>query len=398
MVPMSASAVQMILEDARASHLRALKASEASKQYQAFFEWLLPVHFPRADFDEAIKQACSKGGGSRSYRDVAVLGFLSDRVFELGMHGQRDSLVMWLLGTSVRSSGEYDPIVDDPVGALGVLLAVGAAGGELLIKGRVWLAEVCSAAVAGAAKQSSASAFRCISSFLSGSEASGEILPDVAVALQSKGLRNIEPAIYASAFSSAKLPAVEGDLFTAAVRLAALDWIQGQTGISVERPGAEQVRKVLEGTQSSLYRWVWEDKPKTSKRGAEARKWYIEHEYHFQSLLYAILRPIFPDLKEEEYTVSVGTTQPRADLYIPSLKLVIEVKYWRSNVNSRDLINELAADASLYRAKGSEIQKVIPVIWDDGRRTEQHSVIQDGVGVIDGLSEAIFVNRPSKWG
>lgn len=397
MVPMNTNIGQMILEDAQASHLRVLKASEVSTQYLAFFHWLLPVHFPTTNFDEAIKQACSKGGGSRSYRDVAVLGFLSDRVSELNMHGQRDSLVTWLLGTRVRSSGEYDPIVDDPVGALGVLLAVGASGGELLVKGRVWLAEVCSAAVAGAVKQSSASTFRCVSSFLSGSEATGEISPDVAVALQSKGLRNIDPGIYASAFPSAKLPADEGDLFTAAMRLAALDWIQGQTGISIERPDAGQVRKVLEGAQSSLYRWVWEDKPKTSKRGAEARKWYIENEYHFQSLLYAILRPIFPDLKEEEYTVSVGTTQPRADLYIPSLKLVIEVKYWRGGSNSRDLINELAADASLYRAKGSEIQKVIPVIWDDGRRTEQQSVIQDGVGVIDGLSEAIFVNRPSTW-
>jgi len=388
---------EMLLGDAQQAHLKLLKDSEAGALHRAFLEWLLPARFAGAAPDDHIEAACAKRGGSRSYRDVALLGFMSGRIAAAGKAADWEGLLEWLIGTKVRCSGELDPIVDDPAGLLGVALAVEAASADLKARGSVWLAEVCKEAVSGSSKESHVSLCRAVSLMIGGETHLGGVAVDVAVALQSKGLLTIEPGQYAAAFTSAKMAADEGDVFTAAVRLAALDWIQSQAGISIERPDVTQARRVLDGVQSSLYRWVWEDKPRTSRQGAQARRWHIENEYHFQSLLYAILRPIFPDLKEEEYTASVGTTQPRADLYIPSLKMVVEVKFWYQRDRSGKLLNELGADASLYRAKGSAVQVVLPVIWDDGRRSEEHSVIQDGIGALDGLEQAVFVMRPSTW-
>ena len=53
------------------------------------------------------------------------------------------------------------------------------------------------------------------------------------------------------------------------------------------------------------------------------------NEYHVQSLLMLLLRPIFPDLKDEESVPSVGHAHPRVDFIIPSMRLVIEVKFIR---------------------------------------------------------------------
>lgn len=394
---MSVTIAEMLLSDAQQAHLRMLAGADISPLHQAFLAWLLPTRYIAGDPDGQVKAACTKRGGSRSYRDVALAGFSAQKIAELDLTGQRDALVDWIQGTNVRSSGGYDPIVDDPVGLLGVMLAVNAAADAIAAKGRNWLAVVCKEAATGMAKETHSSTFRAIGSLLAKTQVHADVSEDVVVALQSKGLLLVDSAVYGAAFTKAKTIAEDVDIYTAAVRLAALDWIHSLTAINIERPDVSQVRRVMEGVQSSLYRWVWEEKPRTNRRGAQPRKWHIENEYHFQSLLYAILRPIFADLKEEEYTVSVGTTQPRADLYIPSLKLVIEVKFWYKRDNSRELINQLAADASLYRARGSEVQSVIPIIWDEGRRTEEHSVIQDGLAALDGLGRGVFVNRPSTW-
>lgn len=394
---MSATIAEMLLSDAQQAHLRMLKSADVSPLHHAFLSWLLPARFEAGDLNGQIKASCIKRGGARSYRDVALVGFVPAKITELGLIGERDALVDWIQGTKVRSSEGYDPIVDDPAGLLGVMLAVNATSEPISTNGRKWLAIVCEEAANGQSKEAHTATFRAIGNLLAGNQVDADTSADVAVGLQSKGLLQINPASYCAAFTKAKMMTEGGDVYTAAIRLAALDWIESQSAISTDRPDIPQVRLVLQGVQSSLYRWVWEETPKTSGRQAQPRRWHIENEYHFQSLLYAILRPIFPDLREEEYSVSVGPTQPRADLFIPSLKLVIEVKFWYQKKNSRNLINELAADASLYRAKGSGVQFVIPVIWDDGRRTQEHSVIQDGIAAIDGLGSAVFVNRPSGW-
>src|SRR5207248_1237900 len=109
----------------------------------------------------------------------------------------------------------------------------------------------------------------------------------------------------------------------AALRLAALRSItQATCTARLDRPTIPQVARLLRRVPNALAQWTWEDKPRTGK--GDARQWHVDHEYHVQNLLWCILSPLFPDLKPEDYTPKVGPYQPRADLGIPSLRLIVE--------------------------------------------------------------------------
>ena len=99
---------------------------------------------------------------------------------------------------------------------------------------------------------------------------------------------------------------------------------------------------------------------KGTNKGGEARKWHIDHEYHVQDLLYFLLAPVFSDLKDEEYFPSLGQKQPRADLFIPSVKLIIEVKFLRQTDKVTKVIDELGSDASLFSPRGQTTRALLP--------------------------------------
>lgn len=183
------------------------------------------------------------------------------------------------------------------------------------------------------------------------------------------------------------------DPIRAAVRISAFDSIQRTAPmLNFSRPTIEDICKMLNRTPAALRRWTWEERGRT--RSAQARKWYIENEYHVQSLLYFLLAPVFPDLRDEEYTQAVGQMHPRVDLVIPSLKLIIEVKFMRSSDNSQSRIEQIAADASLYLVEGSRYSNIVAFIWDDSHRSEQHDILKSGLRQIQGIFDAIVVSRP----
>ncbi len=139
-------------------------------------------------------------------------------------------------------------------------------------------------------------------------------------------------------------------------------------------------------------RWTWEKRART--RGGESRKWHIDNEYHVQNLLYLLLAPVFLDLTDEDYTPSVGQMHPRADLGIPSLRLIIEVKFMRSNDNPQDMIEQIAADSGLYLVENSSYSQIVAFIWDDSRRSEQHDLLRVGLRQLRGVVDAVIVSRP----
>ena len=143
-------------------------------------------------------------------------------------------------------------------------------------------------------------------------------------------------------------------------------------------------------------RWAWEEKGRT--RGREARKWHVDNEYHVQNLLYLVLAPIFPDLKDEEYFPSIGQKQPRTDLYIPSMKLIVEAKFLRRNDKVTKVIDEVGSDASLHLKDGSGYAGIIAFVWDDARGNEEHALLRDGLREIRGVLEAVVVSRPGRMG
>ena len=179
----------------------------------------------------------------------------------------------------------------------------------------------------------------------------------------------------------------------AILRLACIDWIRRTRPVSdLKRISISDMCNLLNRTSSGLMYWTWEDKGRTSR--SEARKWNVDHEYHVQNLLWAMLAPLFPDLVEEDYTVKIGKKQPRADLGIPSLRAIVEAKFWYSKHSSKKMIEEIAVDASLYLIDGSRYDCIVAYIWDEGRRTEEHKTLIDALKQIDGINDAIVVAKP----
>ncbi len=181
-----------------------------------------------------------------------------------------------------------------------------------------------------------------------------------------------------------------------ALRLALNRWtLEISKSVPTKNTSIDDVVRVLQRLSAAFHRWTWEKAARTSRRKAQSRQWHIENEYHFQSALWFLLAPLFPDLKEEEFTDSVGQLQPRADLIIPCLKLVIEVKFMYRKTTAREMIEQIAADNSLYLKQGSPYAHIIPVIWDDEARVEEHDKLISGLRQLRGVYEAIVVSRPS---
>jgi hypothetical protein len=182
----------------------------------------------------------------------------------------------------------------------------------------------------------------------------------------------------------------------AAIRLAALEYVvRSAPAVVPGRVSAESLFRLLERVPAGLRKWTWETKPRTTK--GTARQWHIDHEYHVQNLLWALLAPIFPDLDDEQYLAKIGQKNPRADLYIPSMKLIIEAKFLRPGDRMQKIIDEISSDASLYNAMGNDCAGIIPFIWDDSARSQEHDYLRQGLKKLPGIIDAVVVSRPSDW-
>ncbi|MCB9972641.1 MAG: hypothetical protein H6847_14115 [Hyphomonas sp.] len=160
--------------------------------------------------------------------------------------------------------------------------------------------------------------------------------------------------------------------------------------------GVTELIEILDGVSRSMGHWTYEERPKV--RNVPTQKWEIDHEYHVQNLLWTILRPIFPDLVDEETLKKLGHTSPRYDLGIPSLSTIIEVKYLRKRGQSalKAITDEIAADHSLYLREGTGFTRMIAFIWDEQRQTEEYQTLQSGLENLGGIERVIIVPRPAK--
>ncbi len=182
----------------------------------------------------------------------------------------------------------------------------------------------------------------------------------------------------------------------AAVRLAALEYIVRAAPAAVPgRISASDLVRLLERLPAGLRKWTWETKPRTAS--IPARQWHIDHEYHVQNLLWVILAPIFPDLDDEQHLAKIGQKNPRADLSIPSMKLIVEAKFLRTGDKMQKVIDEISSDASLYSAMGNDCAGIIPVIWDDSARSHEHDYLRHGLRKLPNIIDAVVISRPSAW-
>jgi len=225
----------------------------------------------------------------------------------------------------------------------------------------------------------------------------GKIAADLRVALAARDVMTAEPDTRAEAWDLiAGLTCSDDGMSRAATQAAALGFLVRESStLRTSTSSIADVANVLSGLNRSIRRWVWESKPRTP-RSAIAR-WVVDNEYHVQDMLWVVLAPVFPDLDDEEWLKSLGQHHPRADLAIPSLRAIIEVKFARKDGKSfSELIQEVAADASTYLQDGSGYASIIAFIWDDAARTEEHAELRQGLLRVRGVVDAIVLSRPQK--
>jgi hypothetical protein len=74
---------------------------------------------------------------------------------------------------------------------------------------------------------------------------------------------------------------------------------------------------------------------------------------------------------------------------------VIEVKFMRPSTRFQDVIEEIAADASLY-GTDPRWTSLIPFVWDHAQRSEEHPKLISGLMQLPMVIGAVVVSRPGK--
>lgn len=404
---MSSAVSDILLQDAGDALRRRLMAAVGlSSSDRAFLAWALRDDSPAFDLTTLGSASASTFMAARSYQDVAAMGYalhvgrLDDAHLESFRAGLR-----WLCGRNAEIDGEPAPFFTDAVTILGVAIGAATVGLEDAAAVEKWLLEfVPRAATLPAVEPWQRCLFAIALQALGSTEVSLPVdtsVADVRTALRARSMFRGESRAADDADERLTLAmlkqqvAEELAVARAALRLAAFSWIQRSAPVVVPgRATIPDLVKFLEGVPAGLRRWAWEEKPRT--KSGEARKWHVDHEYHVQDLLYFLLAPVFPDIKDEEYVSSLGQKQPRTDLFIPSLKAIVEVKFLRAGEKFQKVIDEVAADASLYLRDGSDYVGLVAFVWDDSRRTEEHPLLRNGLLAIRGVVGAVVVPRPGR--
>jgi hypothetical protein len=395
----------LLITDARQVLLRTAETeAKQNALVAAFLGWLIRDNDSIALLEEAATRAAEAKGAARNSRNVAVLGFACGiETLKARFAGEFSAQLEWSIGRpNIATGGEPCGFVADTISFAGIV-----AGSENVLTNdsRQRFQRWSSAVWQDANNLAQDGGWRrgmldILGHRLSvGMPASGNSRAVwLAAALDRRGWtvpseRSVSDVLKAAINDASNVT----DGFEAGLRVAAIDWaVSRAMDFDIAAITVADVATVLHRVPTAFQRWTWEDKPRTAKQGAQPRRWHIENEYHFQSMLYAVLKPLIPALEEERYLPPTGTYQPRADLCILGLALVVEVKFWYRGKSVKGLTEELAADLTLYLRPDSPYQKVIAAIWDDGARTEEQAELQRGLRGLNGLCDVVIVNRPSR--
>lgn len=398
----------ILIDDARRALLREIAPVVGRKDlHEAFAAWLSPGAVPGLGIDGAVEVAVKAVGAERHFSHVAVLG-LAAHVRPLA-EKEREALVAGLNVTVSREpvvAGTPMGFCIDGVALASLILGAKATGDDgLWTKTCGWVRRCREATAGGTGLGVWQEWLLSTVSEHTGSNwvrkgGDGPEAAEVRVALRSRGI--------GAGGSASAIAKDEGEVLglirksspvglgvsRAAIRIAALDWIRRDRPVcDLRTVTVSDIGELLRRVPAGLKKWTWEDKPRT-KTSPAPRQWHVDNEYHVQNMLWLLLAPLFPDLLDEDSTPKVGPVQPRADIGLPSLRLIVEAKFMRADDPPKKMVEQIAQDASLYLVPGSKYDKLIPFIWDDSRRTEHHEEMIRGLRQIAGVVDAVIVPRP----
>lgn len=375
-----------------------------SDLFTAFCAWAIP-NLESSRLDAIGRAVAAHTGAQRGYRDVAVLGFIgAARALPRQDADSLANLLDWISQCSIEVDGTPVGISTDALAMLGIAMAAAVASPAIRTKVVAWIDKATTAALHLPGLDPWKRGVMAMSQRIASTEPFNyndikDLTCDVALVCSAKGFGHIEESkrneCELTVLESVRSLETAVDVTKSGFQLAALELILSTPKtVRPERATIEDVARILAGLEGAFRRWTWEESPKTKR--VPARQWHVDHEYHLQNILWLLLYPIFPNLRDEEYLTSTGQLQPRSDLCIPHLGLVVEAKFMYSKTTPQQMIEEISADASLYLKAGSGFTSIIPVIWDDVSRIEDHPVLQRGLNEIRGVRDSVVISRPAK--
>lgn len=365
----------LLLQDAEALLAVVAQGGEASALTSTFVAWARGGPAPQSLCDELVPPL-------RSY-DLVAAAAIAEAAGWLVEAGVLDDGLQWLVRVTLERMGMPAPVVTDGVAHFALALAA---------RTRSWLADWLETVWAVTPVEVSPP-------WLSGGgqvvlRKSARCSPEVRILLAAQGVTGaIDDGDSFSVLQRLIRGELPKDPVHAQVVLAAVAWIRRSTPVLL--PGqatAETIAALLSGITRGLQQWPWEEKPKT--KNSRLARWHIDNEYHVQALLWAVLAPIFPDLRREEYAAQLGPIQPRVDFGIPSLRLLIEAKFARNRAALKDMVNEIAQDVTNYFAVPGSYDRLLVFIWDDGSHTQDHHVVSAGIRAFERVVDVVIVSRP----
>jgi len=405
-VPVS-DASGLLLSDARSALLRILAHRPQTDAAILFAHWMLRRAGDEAEAKQIAAAAAQHAGAQLDFQTVAALGFARESgLLGADISGTLKQGLERLAGRQPFVDGNPMPFCSDAVGILGVALGTRALADKALsAKIVAWLISYLRTIYGlDGTEDWQRHLFRAADTVAG----AGINLPpvsngqaaDVLVALAAKGIlprsagkqaEHEEEQALRTILSEA---AIETPYERAAIRLTALEHAIRSAPTAVPgRISAADLVHLLERIPAGLRKWTWETKPRTAN--APLRHWHIDNEYQVQNLLWVMLAPIFPDLDDEQYLAKIGQKSPRADLHIPSMKVIIEAKFLRPGESMQKVIDEISSDTGLYGAMGNDCAGIIPVIWDDSARSHEHDYLRQGLKKLPNIIDAIVISRPA---
>lgn len=403
------STSEFLLADASAALRRSVAARPQSDLALIFGQWIGAGRAPAGEIEAIVASAAQRGGAQQDYQTVAVLGYAS-------ACGLLDSSFAAVLTQGLERLAGRQPFVDgnpmafcsDAVAILGVALgARHLAVPTLTSKIVSWLKSfVLTICEMEGTEEWQRCLFHAADQILGGNIAvppcDSDLAADARVALIDKGIlgSSTAPAVEDQERAALQL-VISGGLTPvsferASMRLAAIERVMRSAPVAIPgRMTSADLLHLLERFPAGLRNWTWEIKPRTP--ASPMRQWHVDHEYHVQNMLWFLLAPIFPDLDDEQYLTKIGQKSPRADLFIPSMKTIVEAKFLRKGDKIQKIIDEISSDASLYGALGNDCDGIIPFIWDDSARSHEHDYLKQGLKKLKGVIGTVIVSRPSNW-
>lgn len=153
------------------------------------------------------------------------------------------------------------------------------------------------------------------------------------------------------------------------------------------------VSLILQRFEAALRRWRWDSEP-TMRNPI---RWPITSEREVQDILWLILRSVFDDVVDEDTLPKLGHSTYRADFGLPSLRLLIEVKYVRQAADFKKIEKEVLEDAAAYLLHTQErYDRILVFIYDHSSSVQEYSVTKNALLLLPQIENVIIVSRPSQ--